>query len=65
MDNDNAVYTQWSFIALKQSEVVAFSGKLVGLEIIVLSKEAYMHENTRRNPIAMLGVAIGEVLMLL
>lgn len=65
IDNDNAVYTQWSFIALKQSEVVAFSGKLVGLEIIVLSEEAYMHENTRRNPIVMLGVAIGEVLMLL
>lgn len=36
---------------------MAFSGKLMGLEVIVLSEEASMRENTRRNPIAVLGVA--------
>lgn len=31
----------------------------MGLEVIVLSEEASMRENTRRNPIAVLGVATG------
>lgn len=65
VDDDNAVYRQWGFVVLKQSEAVAFSGKLMELEIIVLSEEASMRENTRRNPIAVLGVATGKVLMLL
>lgn len=65
MDNENAIYIQWSFIVIKKSEVIAFSGKLMEMESIVLSEEAYMHEKVMRNPIAMHGVATGKLLMLL
>lgn len=62
VNNESAIYIQWSFIVIKKSEVVAFQENGTW---DLLSEEAYMHENTRRNPIAMNSVAISKVFTLL